>query len=87
MDNLANIGNWMRRTQVYEVLSAQSDFLTPLLKLFSSEYWNQIAYDALQIHGAPLYEGFSDRTHLQGCAYHTIYEGTSQLQVVQPFVA
>ncbi|MDE5544818.1 MAG: acyl-CoA dehydrogenase family protein, partial [Bacteroidales bacterium] len=28
-----------------------ADMLTPILKMFSSEYANQIAYDAIQIHG------------------------------------
>ena len=28
-----------------------ADGFTPLLKLFSSEYANQMAYDAIQIHG------------------------------------
>ena len=28
-----------------------ADIFTPLLKLFASEYANEIAYDALQIHG------------------------------------
>jgi hypothetical protein len=56
---------------------------TPLLKLFSSEYANQNAYDSLQIHGGsgfmkeyPVERMYRDARIL------TIYEGTSQLQVV-----
>ncbi|MDR2448753.1 MAG: acyl-CoA dehydrogenase family protein [Prevotellaceae bacterium] len=60
-----------------------ADVYTPLLKLFASEYANQNAYDALQIHGGsgfmkeyPIERMYRDARIL------TIYEGTSQLQVV-----
>ncbi|MDR1405858.1 MAG: acyl-CoA dehydrogenase family protein [Prevotellaceae bacterium] len=60
-----------------------ADIYTPLLKLFASEYANQNAYDALQIHGGsgfmkeyPVERMYRDARIL------TIYEGTSQLQVV-----
>ena len=60
-----------------------ADVYTPLLKLFSSEYANQNAYDSLQIHGGsgfmkeyPIERMYRDARIL------TIYEGTSQLQVV-----
>jgi alkylation response protein AidB-like acyl-CoA dehydrogenase len=60
-----------------------ADVFTPLLKLFASEYANQNAYDSLQIHGGsgfmkeyPIERMYRDARIL------TIYEGTSQLQVV-----
>ena len=60
-----------------------ADIFTPLLKLFASEYANQNAYDSLQIHGGsgfmkeyPIERMYRDARIL------TIYEGTSQLQVV-----
>jgi alkylation response protein AidB-like acyl-CoA dehydrogenase len=60
-----------------------ADAFTPLLKLFASEYANQNAYDALQVHGGsgfmkeyPVERMYRDARIL------TIYEGTSQLQVV-----
>ena len=36
-----------------------ADGFTPLLKLFSSEYANQMAYDAIQIHGGRSWSGSS----------------------------
>jgi len=60
-----------------------ADILTPLLKLFSSEYCNQIAYDALQIHGGTGFmKDFPIERIYRDARITTIYEGTSQLQVV-----
>jgi hypothetical protein len=60
-----------------------ADILTPLLKLFSSEYCNQIAYDAIQIHGGTGYmKDFAAERIYRDARITTIYEGTSQLQVV-----
>ena len=56
---------------------------TPVLKMMSSEYANQNAYDAIQVHGGsgfmkeyPVERMYRDARIL------TIYEGTSQLQTV-----
>ena len=60
-----------------------ADIYTPLLKLFSSEYCNQIAYDAIQIHGGTGYmKDFPAERLYRDARITTIYEGTSQLQVV-----
>jgi len=60
-----------------------ADVLTPLLKLFASEYCNQIAYDAIQIHGGTGYmKDFPVERLFRDARITTIYEGTSQLQVV-----
>lgn len=60
-----------------------ADALTPILKLISSEYCNQIAYDALQIHGGTGYmKDFPIERISRDARITTIYEGTSQLQVV-----
>ena len=60
-----------------------ADVYTPLLKLFSSEYCNQIAYDALQIHGGTGFmKDFPIERIYRDARITTIYEGTSQLQVV-----
>jgi len=60
-----------------------ADVFTPLLKLFSSEYSNQIAYDAMQIHGgAGFMKDFPVERIFRDARITTIYEGTSQLQVV-----
>jgi hypothetical protein len=60
-----------------------SDLYTPVLKLFSSEYCNQIAYDSLQIHGGTGYmKDFAIERIFRDARITNIYEGTSQLQVV-----
>lgn len=60
-----------------------ADVYTPLLKLYSSEYCNQIAYDALQVHGgAGFMKDFPVERIYRDARITTIYEGTSQLQVV-----
>lgn len=60
-----------------------SDMLTPILKMFSSEYANQNAYDAIQIHGGTGFmKDFPVERLYRDARILTIYEGTSQLQVV-----
>ncbi|MFP4065258.1 MAG: acyl-CoA dehydrogenase family protein [Bacteroidales bacterium] len=60
-----------------------ADVLTPLLKLFASEYCNQVAYDSLQIHGGAGYmKDFPVERLFRDARITNIYEGTSQLQVV-----
>ncbi len=60
-----------------------SDLYTPLLKLFASEYSNEIAYDSLQIHGGTGYmKDFPIERIFRDARITNIYEGTSQLQVV-----
>lgn len=60
-----------------------ADMLTPMLKLFSSEYANQVAYDCIQIHGGSgfMKEYKCERLY-RDARILSIYEGTSQLQVV-----
>ncbi len=63
--------------------SKKADFFTPLLKLFSSEYCNEISYDSLQIHGGTGFmKDFPIERIYRDARITTIYEGTSQLQVV-----
>lgn len=60
-----------------------ADIYTPLLKLFSSEYCNEIAYDSLQIHGGSGYmKDYPVERLVRDARITNIYEGTSQLQVV-----
>jgi alkylation response protein AidB-like acyl-CoA dehydrogenase len=60
-----------------------ADLYTPLLKLFASEYANEIAYDALQIHGGSGYmKDYPIQRLARDARITNIYEGTSQLQVV-----
>ncbi len=60
-----------------------ADMLTPMLKLISSEYCNQNAYDSLQIHGGSGFmKDYPIERIFRDARITTIYEGTSQLQVV-----
>lgn len=60
-----------------------ADAYTPLLKLFSSEYCNQVTYDAIQIHGGSGYmKDYPVERLARDARITNIYEGTSQLQVV-----
>ena len=83
------------RTLLYETaryvdLSASSraasrvaDILTPLLKLSASEFANRCAYDCIQVHGGSgfMKEYACERLY-RDARILSIYEGTSQLQVV-----
>jgi len=70
-------------TKEMKAYQKSADVLTPLLKLFSSEYCNQIAYDAIQIHGGTGYmKDFPVERIYRDARITSIYEGTSQLQVV-----
>ncbi|MFO7616129.1 MAG: acyl-CoA dehydrogenase family protein [Bacteroidales bacterium] len=60
-----------------------ADVFTPLVKLMSSEYCNQIAYDAIQVHGGTGFmKDFPVERIYRDARITSIYEGTSQLQVV-----
>jgi alkylation response protein AidB-like acyl-CoA dehydrogenase len=60
-----------------------ADALTPMLKLMSSEYCNQVCYDAVQVHGGTGFmKDFPVERMYRDARITTIYEGTSQLQVV-----
>mgnify|MGYP002531815619 FL=1 len=60
-----------------------ADGFTPLVKLFSSEYANQLAYDAVQIHGGSGFmKDYPCERLYRDARIMNIYEGTSQLQVV-----
>ncbi len=60
-----------------------ADAFTPLLKLVASEYSNTIAYDSLQVHGGTGFmKDFPIERIYRDARITTIYEGTSQLQVV-----
>jgi hypothetical protein len=69
--------------QEAKMYSKLADMFTPLVKLFSSEACNQIAYDAIQIFGGTGYmKDFPIERIYRDARITTIYEGTSQLQVV-----
>ena len=80
----------MYETARYVDLSASSkaasrvaDILTPLVKLSASEFANRCAYDCIQVHGGSgfMKEYTCERLY-RDARILSIYEGTSQLQVV-----
>ena len=69
--------------QAMKAALRNADCLTPLTKLMASEYSNQCAYDCIQIHGGSgfMKEYTCERLY-RDARILSIYEGTSQLQVV-----
>ena len=60
-----------------------ADGFTPLVKLFSSEYANQLAYDSVQIHGGSGFmKDYACERLYRDARIMNIYEGTTQLQVI-----
>ncbi len=60
-----------------------ADVFTPLVKGITSEYCNQNAYDAIQIHGGSGFmKDYAVERIYRDARITTIYEGTTQLQVV-----
>lgn len=67
----------------YKEYQKKADALTPMLKMFSSEYANQNAYDCIQVHGGSGFmKDYACERLYRDARIMTIYEGTSQLQVV-----
>ncbi|MDR2963488.1 MAG: acyl-CoA dehydrogenase family protein [Bacteroidales bacterium] len=65
------------------VYSKLADIFTPLVKLTSSEYSNSLAYDSLQVHGGSGFmKDYPIERIYRDARITSIYEGTSQLQVV-----
>jgi len=57
--------------------------LTPMSKYYCSEMCNRVAYDALQVLGGSGYmQDYACERHARDARITTIYEGTSQLQIV-----
>lgn len=69
--------------QEMKTYSRLADAFTPLAKGMNSEYANQNAYDAIQVHGGSgfIMEYKSQRLYRDARIF-SIYEGTTQLQVV-----
>ena len=67
----------------YKEYQKLADAFTPLLKMFSSEYANQNAYDCIQVHGGSGFmKDYACERLYRDARILTIYEGTSQLQTV-----
>jgi 3-(methylthio)propanoyl-CoA dehydrogenase len=60
-----------------------ADIFTPLVKGMASEFCNQLAYDSLQIHGGSGFmKDYPIERIYRDARITSIYEGTTQLQVV-----
>ena len=60
-----------------------ADIFTPISKGLSSEFCNQLAYDAIQIHGGSGFmKDYPVERLYRDARITSIYEGTTQLQVV-----
>jgi len=57
--------------------------LTPLVKFYATEMGNRVCYQAMQVHGGTGYmREFNVERHFRDMRVTSIYEGTSQMQVV-----
>ncbi|HNS00249.1 MAG TPA: acyl-CoA dehydrogenase family protein [Planctomycetota bacterium] len=64
-------------------ISGFAGVLTPIAKAYASEMCNQVAYDAIQIHGgAGFMRDFNVERLARDARITSIYEGTTQLQVI-----
>jgi len=60
-----------------------ASMLTPMSKYYCSEMCNRVAYDSIQVLGGSGYmRDYASERHARDARITTIYEGTSQLQVV-----
>ncbi|TVQ37476.1 MAG: acyl-CoA dehydrogenase [Spirochaetaceae bacterium] len=63
--------------------SRLANLYTPMVKGYATEMANRIAYDAIQIHGGTGFmRDFNVERHYRDARITSIYEGTTQLQVV-----
>ncbi|MDD5327354.1 MAG: acyl-CoA dehydrogenase family protein [Phycisphaerae bacterium] len=64
-------------------LNRLASMLTPMSKYYCSEMCNRVAYDSIQVLGGSGYmRDYASERHARDARITTIYEGTSQLQVV-----
>jgi len=57
--------------------------LTPICKAYNAEISNQVSYDGIQVHGGTGFmKDFNAERHYRDARITSIYEGTTQLQVV-----
>jgi hypothetical protein len=64
-------------------LKRLAGMLTPMSKYFCSEMCNSVAYDSIQVlGGSGFMRDYASERHARDARITTIYEGTSQLQIV-----
>jgi 3-(methylthio)propanoyl-CoA dehydrogenase len=72
-----------RRKQLSRSLKRMNGMLTPMSKYYCSEMCNRAAYDAIQVLGGSGYmKDYAAERYARDARITTIYEGTSQLQVL-----
>lgn len=72
-----------RRKELSRTLKRLNGMLTPMSKYFASEMCVKVASDAIQVLGGSGYmKDYPVERHLRDARITTIYEGTSQLQIV-----
>jgi hypothetical protein len=72
-----------QRKQLSRALKRLNGMLTPMSKYYCSEMCNRAAYNAIQVLGGSGYmKDYAAERYLRDARITTIYEGTSQLQVV-----
>ncbi|MBE7437628.1 MAG: acyl-CoA dehydrogenase family protein [Spirochaetales bacterium] len=86
MEHLADEGldeKTIRKDESVRRWDKIASFYTPLAKYYISEICNRVAYNAIQIHGGSGYTEEYDVARLyRDARITTIYEGTTQLQIV-----
>jgi len=76
-DRLKQLKGKSRRYKRYAAM------LTPMSKYYCSEMCNRVAYDSIQVLGGSGYmRDYACERHARDARITTIYEGTSQLQIV-----
>ena len=72
-----------RRKQLAKHYKRLNGMLTPMAKYYSSEMCNTLAYQCVQVlGGSGFMKDYAAERHMRDARITTIYEGTSQLQVV-----
>jgi alkylation response protein AidB-like acyl-CoA dehydrogenase len=72
-----------QRKQLSRSLKRLNSMLTPMAKYYCSEMCNRAAYNTIQVLGGSGYmKDYAAERYLRDARITTIYEGTSQLQVV-----
>jgi 3-(methylthio)propanoyl-CoA dehydrogenase len=72
-----------RRKQLSRGLKRINGMLTPMSKYYCSEMCNRVAYNAIQVlGGSGFIKDYAAERYARDARITTIYEGTSQLQVV-----
>jgi len=72
-----------RRKELSRTLKRLNGMLTPMSKYYASEMCVKVASDAIQVLGGSGYmKDYPVERHLRDARITTIYEGTSQLQIV-----